>query len=62
MREMRIMMTVLVRRAWGSLGGKRSAGRLVRFAADRSGNVTMMFGLTAIALFVAIGGAIDFSR
>ncbi len=33
-----------------------------RFADDRRGNVAMIFALSSVALFTAVGGAIDFSR
>ncbi len=59
MRELRIMMTVLVRRVRDSFKRKCFVGRLVRFAADRSGSVAMMFGLSAIPLMIAMGGEND---
>jgi hypothetical protein len=62
MRELRIMKTVLVRRVRDSFKRKPFVGGFVRFAAGRSGNVSMMFGLMAIPLFLAIGGAADFGR
>ena len=37
-------------------------GRLARFAGDRSGDVAIVFGLMAIVMFLAMGGAIDYSR
>jgi Flp pilus assembly protein TadG len=36
--------------------------RLNRFRTDDRGNVAMMFGLMAIAMFLVMGGAIDFGR
>jgi hypothetical protein len=33
-----------------------------RFAADRSGDVAMMFGLMSMAMFLSIGAAVDFGR
>jgi Flp pilus assembly protein TadG len=56
------MKTVLVRRVRDSFKRKCFAGRLVRFAADRSGNVAMLFGLGAIPLMIATGGAVDYGR
>ena len=56
------MMTVLVRRVRDSFKRKRFVGRPVRFAADRSGSVAMLFGLAAIPLMIAIGGAVDYGR
>ncbi|MEI9904949.1 MAG: TadE/TadG family type IV pilus assembly protein [Asticcacaulis sp.] len=35
---------------------------LVRYGRDEGGNVMMIFGLSAVVLFSAVGGAIDFSR
>jgi Flp pilus assembly protein TadG len=62
MRELRIMMTVLVRRVRDGFKRKCFVGRLVRFAADRSGNVAMLFGLAVIPLLIAMGGAVDYGR
>ena len=62
MRELRIMMTVLVRRVRDSFKRKCFVGRVVRFAADRSGNVAMLFGLAVIPLLIAMGGAVDYGR
>jgi len=56
------MMTVLVRRVRDSFERKCFVGRPVRFAADRSGSVGMLFGLAAIPLMIAIGGAVDYGR
>ena len=56
------MMAVLLHRARSSIERNHLTTQLVRFAGDRSGNVAMMFGLTAIMLFIAIGGALDFGR
>lgn len=42
---------------------KEQAARLAgRFSADRRGNIAVMFGLTAMALVVMVGMAIDISR
>ena len=57
MRELRIMKTALVDRARDSNKRKRFGGWRARFAADRSGNVAMMFGFLAIPVFLSIGGA-----
>ena len=49
----------------GSLGVSRRRGalRLIeRFARDAAGDVTMIFGLLAIAMFLFIGGAVDLGR
>jgi Flp pilus assembly protein TadG len=51
-----------IRGGLASFGRNHLTTQLVRFAGDRSGNVAMMFGLTAIMLFIAIGGALDFGR
>ena len=56
------MMTVLLRRVRDSFKRKCFVGRPVRFAADRSGSVSMLFGLAAIPLMIAIGGAVDYGR
>ncbi len=56
------MMTVLVRRVRDSFKRKRFVGRPVRFAADRSGAVGMLFGLAAIPIMIAMGGAVDYGR
>ena len=56
------MMTVLVRRVRDSFKRKCFVGRLVRFAADRSGNVAMLFGVAVIPLLIAMGGAVDYGR
>ncbi|MES0404025.1 MAG: TadE/TadG family type IV pilus assembly protein, partial [Hyphomicrobium sp.] len=56
------MMTVLVRRVRDGFKRKCFVGRLVRFAADRSGNVAMLFGLAVIPLLITMGGAVDYGR
>ena len=44
-------------------GGRTpSAGLARRFAADESGAVALIFGLSATALIGLVGGAIDYSR
>src|SRR5262245_36804705 len=35
---------------------------LTRLACDRSGNVVVLFGLSALVLFSVAGGAVDFAR
>ncbi len=37
-------------------------GLLSRFARDRSGNVAMIFGLTALIVVTVVGGAVDYGR
>ncbi len=56
------MMTVLIRRVRDSFKRKHFVGRLVRFGADRSGNVAMLFGFAVIPLLIAMGGAVDYGR
>lgn len=36
--------------------------RLAQFASDRGGDVAIMFGLMAIAMFLMVGGAVDIGR
>lgn len=40
----------------------RSASLIRRLGGDRSGNISMMFGLSMIAMFTTAGGAIDYAR
>ncbi|MCK5088944.1 MAG: pilus assembly protein, partial [Hyphomicrobiaceae bacterium] len=56
------MMAVLIRRVQDSFKRKYFVNRLVRFAADRSGNVAMLFGFAVIPLLIAVGGAVDYGR
>ena len=49
-------------KASGTRLADRIAAPLGRFAANRSGGVAVVFGLMAIVLFLAMGGAIDYSR
>ncbi len=41
---------------------RKLIGSLRRFGANRAGNTAIIFGLSAFAIFGAVGGAIDFSR
>ena len=38
------------------------AGLMIRFGRDRSGNVTMLFGMMAVVLTLSVGAAVDLGR
>jgi Flp pilus assembly protein TadG len=49
-------------RIMSTLIRKRLATSLRNFAADRSGNLTMVMGLSAVPFLLAVGVAVDYSR
>lgn len=56
------LTSLLVNRAAIVGSYRKLIGALRRFGASRAGNTAVIFGLSAFAIFGAIGGAIDFSR